>query len=79
MAILEWITDPVDVVFTGANASENLNKFHQRLYPFVLIAASTSDSELPLLKGRFATDSPIYVCRNRACDVPVYRLEDIRI
>jgi len=79
MAILEWITEPVDVVFTGQQASQNRMKFHEKLSPFALVAASTSDSELPLFKGRIAANSPIYVCRNRTCDLPVYRVEDIRI
>jgi hypothetical protein len=28
---------------------------------------------------RGGDDSPIYVCRNQSCEMPVYRIEDVMI
>jgi uncharacterized protein YyaL (SSP411 family) len=58
---------------------ENVHVFQELFQPFVLAAASTSDSELPLFRGRLANESAIYVCKNQSCKLPVYRVEDIRI
>lgn len=79
LAMLEFHTDPVEIVFTGPEAYSNASKYQEYHHPFVLIAASTSESELPLFQGRSGVGSPIYVCKNRSCDMPVYRVEDIRI
>lgn len=79
LAMLAEITEPVEVVFSGPNALENSRLFNQKLNPFVLSAASTKDSELPMLRGRYNLNSPIYVCRNHTCDVPVYHPHDILV
>ena len=79
LALLELNTVPVEVVFTGPQALGNAQVFHEKLNPFVLSAASTASSELPLFNLRGGDDSPIYVCRNQSCDVPVYRVEDVII
>jgi uncharacterized protein YyaL (SSP411 family) len=79
LALLEYHTDKVEVIFTGINANEINHTFQERLQPFVLVAASTTDSELPLFRGRPANESAIYVCKNQSCELPVYRAEDIRI
>jgi uncharacterized protein YyaL (SSP411 family) len=79
MALLEYQLEPVEVVFTGPHANSNVMNFQETLQPFVLVAASTSESELPLFQGREGKTSAIYVCRNRSCELPVYRVEDIRI
>jgi uncharacterized protein YyaL (SSP411 family) len=79
LALLEFSLTPVEVVFAGSKALENVRKFQEVFRPFILIAASTSDSELPLFRERGGDNSPIYVCRNQSCDIPVYTIEDIRI
>jgi uncharacterized protein YyaL (SSP411 family) len=79
LALLECELDPVEVVFTGPEAVDNAISYQEKLRPFVLVAASTSESELPLFQGRQGDNSAIYVCRNQSCDLPVYRVEDIRI
>jgi uncharacterized protein YyaL (SSP411 family) len=79
LALLEVNTVPVEVVFTGPQALSNAQVFHEKLNPFVLSAASTGNSELPLFNSRGGDDSPIYVCRNQSCDLPVYHIEDVII
>jgi uncharacterized protein YyaL (SSP411 family) len=79
LALMERLYPPVEVVFTGPNAISQLEFFNETMHTFVLTAASTKNSELTLFKSRGGVDSPIYVCRNRSCDVPVYRVEDIKL
>jgi uncharacterized protein YyaL (SSP411 family) len=79
LALIEFNTVPIEVVFTGPQALVNSTKFHEKFNPFVLSAASTVSSELPLFNLRGGDDSPIYVCRNQSCEMPVYRIEDVII
>jgi uncharacterized protein YyaL (SSP411 family) len=79
LALLEFHTDKIEVVFTGRNAIELSREFQEWFQPFMLVAASTSDSELPLFRNRLAKESAIYVCKNQSCELPVYRVEDICI
>jgi len=79
IALLELLSEPVEVVFTGPQALNNSMIFQEKLYPFVLVAASTTDSELPLFQGRVAESSAIYVCKNQSCGMPVFSTNDIRI
>lgn len=73
------IAQPVEIVFTGPDAVVNARRFHEKLHPFILTAASTINSELPLLKGRNTGESLIYVCRNHSCEAPLLRLEELVI
>ena len=79
LGLLEFITEPVEIVFTGPAAIENSRTYHEKLHPFVMTAASTCESELPLFKARNSTESLIYVCRNYTCGKPLHRVEDILI
>jgi uncharacterized protein YyaL (SSP411 family) len=79
LALMEFNSVSVEVVFTGPQALVNSTIFHEKFYPFVLSAASTVSSELPLFNLRGGDDSPIYVCRNQSCEMPVYRIEDVMI
>jgi uncharacterized protein YyaL (SSP411 family) len=79
LALMEFNSVSVEVVFTGPQALVNSTIFHENFNPFVLSAASTVSSELPLFNLRGGDDSPIYVCRNQSCEMPVYRIEDVMI
>jgi uncharacterized protein YyaL (SSP411 family) len=79
LASLLQLIEPTEVVFTGPKAMENARIFHQRIYPFVISAASTMKSELPLLKGKNCEETLIYVCRNHSCNAPLHSLEDLII
>ncbi|MFM2202074.1 MAG: hypothetical protein RL040_1274 [Bacteroidota bacterium] len=79
IALLELVSEPVELVFTGPQALNNSKTFQEKLHPFVLVSASTTDSELPLFRGRGGESSAIYVCKNQSCGMPVYSTDDIRI
>ncbi len=79
LASIAQETEHVDVVFTGPDAHTNSRRYHSKLHPFALSAASTIESELPLMRGRNTGESLIYVCRNHTCGPPLRRLEDLSI
>ncbi len=61
-----------EVAIVGTNAREHLNDIHQYYLPNKLIAASTANSTLPLLKNRFQSNKTlIYVCVDGTCKQPV--------
>ena len=78
-AALLLLSDSTEVVVCGPDALPLLHRWLEDFQPPVTIAASTSDSELPLFKGRYASQTAAYVCRNKTCAQPVFRAEDVRI
>jgi uncharacterized protein YyaL (SSP411 family) len=45
--------------------------------PQCIIAGSMEQSELPVLKDRLqANKTTIYVCENRVCKLPVYKVNE---
>ena len=61
-----------EVAISGKKALEKLDEVHNYYIPNILIAGSTSESELPIMENRFIEeDTYIYVCVNGACKLPV--------
>jgi len=61
-----------EIAIVGAKADEFLKAFNQLYLPNTLIAASKTDSDLPLLDSRFNKNQTlIYICVNGACKRPV--------
>jgi uncharacterized protein YyaL (SSP411 family) len=49
----------------------------QHFLPNDIVAGTLAASSLPLLESRAATaETTIYVCRNRACQLPVHSVRD---
>jgi uncharacterized protein YyaL (SSP411 family) len=78
-AALLLLSNSTEVVVCGPDALPLLHRWLEDFHPPVTIAASTSDSELPLFKGRYASQTAAYVCQNKTCAQPVFRAEDVRI
>ncbi len=74
------ISHPVlEVVFTGPNAEILRNEWCMEYMPNTIIAGSKERSVMPLLDGRMVNDeSLIYVCRDKACGLPVKTVKDAR-
>lgn len=74
--LLQMLYPFYEIAVVGEGA-KNLTPEVQREYlPNALIVQSTSDSDLPLFKGRFTEgDTFIYVCRNNTCKLPVRSTE----
>ena len=75
----EWLIGPFkEVAITGPNASEMRARLAQGYFSNTLIAASTTDSSLPLFTDRFGTITAAYVCKDKTCSLPIENLEDLQ-
>lgn len=76
---LMMLSESTELVVCGPDALPFLHRWLEDFHPSVTVAASTSESELPLFKGRYSSRTAAYVCRNKTCAQPVFRAEDVRI
>lgn len=68
--------DYYELVVVGPNAKSLLDQIDKTYIPNKMVAASTTASEAPLLKGRFvAGETFVYVCVNNTCKLPVTTVE----
>jgi uncharacterized protein YyaL (SSP411 family) len=66
-----------EVVISGPDAQEMGAGLTGRYLPNTLCAFSTSESELPLFKGRYSdAETRIFVCVNNTCRLPVNTAEE---
>lgn len=61
-----------EVAIVGKDAMQKITELNQHYVPNKLIAASTTENNMPLLESRYnPKDTFIYVCVNKACKLPV--------
>jgi len=66
-----------EVAITGAQVEAFRRELSQYFLPNDVLAGALKCSNLPLLEGRDAQDeTTIYVCRNRACQLPVHSVRE---
>jgi uncharacterized protein YyaL (SSP411 family) len=66
-----------EVAICGNEATEFRKKLDMNYLPQCIIAGSMEQSELPVLKDRLqANKTTIYVCENRVCKLPVYKVNE---
>jgi uncharacterized protein YyaL (SSP411 family) len=66
-----------EVAISGPQAEQFRRELSQHFLPNDMLAGTLSASSLPLLEGRGATEkTTIYVCRNRACQLPVHSVSE---
>lgn len=75
---IEMYQPTAEIVLVGDESRELSKRFHSLFYPNRLILGTDSGSELPLLRDRKAVDekTTIYVCFDKACQMPVYEVEE---
>ena len=62
-----------EVAIAGAQAEEFRAELSREFLPFAVLAGTATTSSLPLLQGRGEPGpTTIYVCRDRACQLPVH-------
>jgi uncharacterized protein YyaL (SSP411 family) len=65
-----------EVAIVGKDAKQKLRELNKTYLPNKLIAGSTGENNLPLLENRYnPNETLIYVCINRACKLPVAKVE----
>ena len=66
-----------EVAITGPQMEVFRRELSQYFLPNDILAGTLASSSLPLLEGRDATaETTIYVCRNRACQLPVHSVSE---
>jgi uncharacterized protein YyaL (SSP411 family) len=67
-----------ELAICGANALEHLNTLNQNYLPNIIIAGSTTVSNLPFLANRFSDQETLfYLCQNKTCQKPTTDLKEI--
>jgi len=65
-----------EIAITGKDAQELSKELRAEYLPQKIIAASTIESGLPLLKDKFGTVSAIYVCTGKTCFPPMANIQE---
>ncbi|MGI4862546.1 MAG: thioredoxin domain-containing protein [Janthinobacterium lividum] len=66
-----------EVAITGPQVEAFRRELTQYFLPNDIMAGALTTSDLPLLEGRAGTaETTIYVCRNRACQLPVHTVRE---
>nr|WP_068889127.1 thioredoxin domain-containing protein [Pedobacter panaciterrae] len=64
-----------EVAITGDNVSEVKRELNMHYIPNKITLAGTNSS-LPLLKDKQSIETKIYICRNKACQLPVATVDE---
>ncbi len=69
----EMATPTAEIAIVGPDAHDTMLELNQQYYPNKLLVGTKTHSDLPLLQNRDAEseDVTIYVCYNKACQLPV--------
>ncbi|WOD45324.1 thioredoxin domain-containing protein [Hwangdonia lutea] len=75
--MLNYAQPYYEVAIVGADAKQKITELNKTYLPNKLIAASTTENNMPLLENRFNPENTfIYVCVNKACKLPVTEVKD---
>jgi uncharacterized protein len=75
--LMAWfINDPFEVAIMGKDFETKRKEFDKLYLPNVFLSGGKNEGTLPLLKNRLIKgQTTIYVCRNKACKLPVIELK----
>ena len=73
--MLNEVVGLYEVAITGENFETVQAQFEKNYIPNKIILGGKKGI-LPLLQGRFARDTRIFVCRDKTCGIPVFNIED---
>ncbi|MDA9564066.1 thioredoxin domain-containing protein [Flavobacteriales bacterium] len=66
-----------EVAISGKDASKRIAELQQNYTPNKMILGAKGESTLPLMDGKYvAGETMIYVCENKACQLPVTEVKD---
>ena len=75
--MLNYALPYYEVAIVGKDAKQKITELNKTYLPNKLIAASTTENNMPLLESRYSPDDTyIYVCVNKACKLPVTQVND---
>ena len=71
------MTEPYyEVAITGEHSLEKVVEMNKQYIPNKLMMGGIKASKLPLLEGKFVGETTIFVCVDRACQMPVDNVSD---
>jgi uncharacterized protein YyaL (SSP411 family) len=71
------LNPPFEVCIVGKAVEEKILELYNHYIPNAIFVTAVSDSELDILKQRFVEDKTlIYVCKNKACLIPVHEVNE---
>ncbi len=77
LAALNELFSHFEVCIVGKDVDELRTGFAKHYHPNAIFVYSKTASDLALLSGRFsANETLVYVCRNKACGLPVRTVEE---
>lgn len=72
MLLLYLVQPFYEISIVGKSVEEKRKSFNKHYLPNKIFAGSSTEKELPLIKGRFVEGQTlIYVCSNNTCNAPV--------
>jgi uncharacterized protein YyaL (SSP411 family) len=75
--LLKLVEPYYEIAVIGQQSEKRLRKLQSEFRPNVLWASSVTESEIPILKGRYSNGKTlIYVCREGTCKLPVEKVEE---
>lgn len=75
--LVDFAVSQKEVVVIGEKAIDQLKNLQKHYMPDVIFCASTTASELPLLKNRYVSGKTlIYICQNNTCQLPVETVKE---
>ena len=76
--LYSWFSKPFyEIVVTGIDANNILQKLNENYLPNLIIAKATNDSKLEITKNRTSTETQIYICKDNTCDLPVVSVNEV--
>jgi uncharacterized protein YyaL (SSP411 family) len=75
MQLLFEVYGITEIAISGADTAAALKTLHTVYLPNKIIIAGTN-SQLPLLRNKESIETKIYICRNKACQLPVNTVEE---
>jgi uncharacterized protein len=65
-----------EVAITGDGYSDLLSEMNKMYLPNKIVMGGNKPSKLPLLEGKFVGETTIFVCVDKACQMPVNNISD---
>ena len=77
MLMINFVAPFYEIAISGKDAGQKRKELDKYYIPNKLLAGSIKESNLPLLKNKFAQQKTmIYVCINKSCKLPVTEVTD---
>ncbi|MFV9552314.1 thioredoxin domain-containing protein [Algibacter sp. PT7-4] len=75
--MLNYTNPYYEIAIVGKDAIKKITELNKNYIPNKLIAGSTSENNMPLLENRYTPNNTyIYVCVNKACKLPVTKINE---